>query len=260
MIGMARNTHLLEVGPFTHEKACFWKLARTVNSASQTHRLLQRLRNTFFKIFPGSKDRFSDNFQGDLGKNWDFEGPWRVKKGILLVTGSDAGGITKVGAEWKNYIFTFEAQIKNQCLGIVIRAADLNNYYMLQITKDKIQPYRRIGVPVLKDKLLLQSSENNESSQVAHDEESREVTRFRPANFVTAWQTFREDVTPVKPTLNNWFRVKVIVHGESIRLYINNELQFQRDSFLKIPRGKVGFRNHSGEKALVRDVQVRVQR
>jgi hypothetical protein len=30
-----------------------------------------------------------------------------VKKGILLVTGSDAGGITKVGAEWKNYILKF---------------------------------------------------------------------------------------------------------------------------------------------------------
>jgi hypothetical protein len=45
---------------------------------------------------------FHDQFE-NLDK-WDFIGPWRiVDKGTLLVTGSDEGGITKVGSHWENY-------------------------------------------------------------------------------------------------------------------------------------------------------------
>lgn len=77
---------------------------------------------------------FADNFGGDLKSVWDFEGPWRVaERNTLLVTGSDTGGITKVGAMWENYTFTFKARIINECLGVVVRAQDLNNYYMFQI-------------------------------------------------------------------------------------------------------------------------------
>lgn len=66
---------------------------------------------------------FSDNFSGDLRANWDFEGQWRIaEKDTLLVTDSDAGGITKIGAQWENYTFEFKAHIITECLGVIVRA------------------------------------------------------------------------------------------------------------------------------------------
>lgn len=72
---------------------------------------------------------FKDNFEGDLHINWDFVGPWRIaEENTLLVTGSDPGGITKVGAQWENYVLKFKARILRDCLGVIVRAQDLNNY------------------------------------------------------------------------------------------------------------------------------------
>lgn len=204
--------------------------------------------------------RFSDDFNGNLRANWDFKGPWRIAEdGTLLVTGSDAGGITKVGAQWENYTFTFRARIRNKCSGVVVRAVDLDNYYMFQIRKDKIRPHRRVSVPVLEDKQFIQAGENQSPPQADADEELADTPRFHPVNFITAWQIFESLFTPVDSDLDGWFTVKVIVRGESVRLYIDDELQFQQDSFLKIPTGKVGFRNSIDEVALVRNVQVTVQ-
>jgi hypothetical protein len=39
-------------------------------------------------------------------------------------------------------------------------------------------------------------------------------------------------------------------------MYIDRNLVWQRESLLKNPTGKVGFRNYSSERALVRKVRV----
>lgn len=98
---------------------------------------------------------FKENFTGDLRKNWDFTGEWRlVEKGILIVNKSHTGGLTKSGAYWENYTFKFKAFIMNKCLGVIVRAQDLNNYYMFQIRKDKIRPHRLVTFPVLEKKVI----------------------------------------------------------------------------------------------------------
>jgi hypothetical protein len=187
---------------------------------------------------------FSDNFRRDLQDNWDFEGPWRITNKTLLVKGSNAGigGITKVGAQWENYTFTLEAKIINQCLGVIVRAQDLSNYYMFQIWADRIRPHRRATVPVV---------ETETSSSYGGKQQ------LTPVKSITIWQA--DPPTPLTRPLINWFKVKVTVRGQSVFLYINEDLVFQKDSFLDIPTGKVGFRNWNSEEAHVRNVKVTLQ-
>ena len=202
-------------------------------------------------------NRFTDNFKKDLSLNWDFEGQWRIaEENTLLVTGSDSGGITKIGSTWENYTFTCDAKITRKCLGVIVRAQDLNNYYMFQIRPDKIRPHRRIAVPLIEDAITNEPNNDKENINKSQPEE-KDIAKYKFVKYDIIWQVF-DPPTPINPRLDDWFKVKVIVHGESIQLYINNELRFQSDAFLKIPMGKVGFRNHMTEIALVRNVRVLV--
>jgi hypothetical protein len=189
--------------------------------------------------------RFTDNFIGDIKAKWDYVGSWRIAEpGTLIVTGSDAGGITKTGASWENYEFSFEAKIVKSCIGVVIRARDLNNYYMLQIREDMIRPHRRVEIPVVEE------SGNRDRKKQAPESQPHQTISFS-----TGWQVF-DPPTPINPKLSGWFNVRVVVNGESIRLYINDEIRFQQEAFLKLPTGKVGFRNSQSEFAMVRNVRV----
>lgn len=188
--------------------------------------------------------RFSDNFSGDLRENWDFEGDWRIPEtGTLSVTQSDAGGLSKVGATWENYTLTFKASIIKSCLGVIVRGTDLNNYCMLQINPDQIRPHRRVLMPV--------ASGAPSAGFGAIGNKGNLVT------FTIAWQIF--PATPISPALTGWFEVRIVVRGESVRLYIDDRLRYHQDGFLKIPMGKIGFRNSGEESALVKDVRVVVQ-
>ncbi len=194
--------------------------------------------------------RFTDDFKGDLKAKWDFEGDWRIAEpGTLLVTGSDAGGLTKVGALWENYTLSFKACIRQQCLGVIVRGQDLNNYYMFQINKDKIRPHRRVAIPVIDERQFAQIDQQGSPTQLS----SALSVRFR-----TGWQILEPSI-PITPSLEDWFNVKIVVEGESVRIYIDKQLLYQQDSFFKISTGKVGFRNYGSESALIKKVRVTVR-
>jgi len=191
------------------------------------------------------KGGFKGNFKGSIQSNWDFKGNWRIpEKGTLLVTGPDGtGGITKVGAQWENYTFIFKARIIRDCLGVIVRAQDLDNYFMFQILTDKVRPHRRVAVPMV-------------PAPTKHDQEPQgETPQIQPIQFSVGWQIF-DPPTPLNRTLNTWFNCKITVRGESICIRIDDEIVLQSESFLKIPTGKVGFRNSGGEEALVKNVKV----
>lgn len=186
---------------------------------------------------------FSDNFKNNLQMNWDFKGNWRIpEKGTLLVTGRDgSGGITKVGAQWENYTFTFKARIIRDCIGVIVRAQDLDNYFMFQIRADKIRPHRRVAVPM---------------APVQTQEQSPGATpQIQPIQFSVGWQVF-DPPTPLSRKLDTWFSCRITVRGESVCIRIDDEIVLQSESFLKIPTGKIGFRNDGAEEALVRHVKV----
>jgi hypothetical protein len=197
--------------------------------------------------------RFKDNFKGNLRDKWDYQGPWLItEENTLLVTGSDAGGITKVGAQWENYTFEFEAKIVNTCLGVVVRAQDLNNYYMFQINREqnRIRPHRRAAVPCIPPQ---QASPQPEAQQ------PNQPPPMQPISIYIGWDKNFEPI-PISPeALTGWFKVRLKVHGESVKFYVNDELTFEKDSILKIATGKVGFRNSGAESAFVRKVKVTIQ-
>ncbi|MHA1974412.1 MAG: hypothetical protein ACTSW1_15545 [Candidatus Hodarchaeales archaeon] len=90
--------------------------------------------------------RFSENFKGDLKKNWDFHGRWEiVDRHELHITDSELGGITKSSQLWTDYKFEFDALIVNDRIGWIVRAQDLFNCYMIQLTPTQIRPHVRVG-------------------------------------------------------------------------------------------------------------------
>jgi hypothetical protein len=194
---------------------------------------------------------FSDNFKENLQDNWDFRGPWRiVEKGTLLVTGSNEGGITKAGIHWENYVFTFKARIIKGCLGVIVRAQDLDDYYMFQIRPDRIRPHRRAPVPI-----LIERDGKLENGDV--------IQKTREMRYLIAWQTEHNNPkfqsVPISPKIEDWFDVKIVVKGQSVRTYIDDKLIYHRPDLLQIPTGKVGFRNTDSEEAFVKEVRVILQ-
>lgn len=191
----------------------------------------------FFKINSRLTKVFKDNFKEPINRNWDFVGPWEITDdNYLHITGSDPGGITKKGAYWENYVFSFEAKIIRDCVGCVIRATDLNNYYMFQITKTNIRPHRRISYP------KIVSSPDSSHIEI---------------NLIVGWHLFEETIVDHHKTLDDWFKVDIEVKGQSVKININNDIVFTRESFIQIPIGKIGFRNFGVEECLIRKVRVK---
>lgn len=189
---------------------------------------------------------FRDNFKRSLAANWDFVGDWRITEaGELLITNSDPGGLTKIGAYWENYTLEFDAHILNDCLGVIVRAQDLNNYYMFQIRKNRIRPHRRVTFPIVE----------------AGDEESKDRSEAdsqapHPVKFAVGWDIPNKLAVDLDPPISDWFSTTIIVRGEAVSIKINAKQVFYAESFLKISTGKIGFRNSGHEKAFVRDVKV----
>ena len=181
---------------------------------------------------------FNDDFKRPLDENWDYIG-WKCSNGELTVTGSDEGGLTKKGTFWENYIFSFESKIINNCIGIIVRAKDLQNYYMFQITHEKVIPHRKITIPY-----AAESSEHKGS--------------FVIDRIQVAWHVRNDLEVEHKKQLTSWFNVRAVVNGQSIKLFIDNEQVFTNDLLLENSYGKVGFRNYGYEKAIIKKVKIEI--
>ena len=133
-------------------------------------------------VVPSFKDDFK--FKKNLDKNWDYKGSWdSISRGGLSVTQSEIGDITRVGHLWTDYSFEFTTVIvtpviKHQCIGWIVRAQDLSNYYMIQLTRTEVRPHLRfrgkwISVPGKKYGLAIDSKEHGLSI------EPKELIRIR---------------------------------------------------------------------------------
>lgn len=180
---------------------------------------------------------FKDNLKSSVDDNWDYIGGWRITENKeLVITDSGTGGISNKGAMWENYTFSFDAKIINSCIGVIVRAKDLNNYYMFQINHEEIVPHRRVSSPVFK-----KSKEDNEL----------ELARYR-----VGWQVMQNLLVEHNMDLRKWFNVKVRLKGQCISIFLNDLLVFRKENFIENPVGKVGFRDYNKEKALVKNIKV----
>lgn len=62
----------------------------------------------------------------------------------FFVTQSEAGYIFSKCLNWSDYKLSFQFKVRKKCLGILLRAINLSNYIMLQITPEGIKPHIRI--------------------------------------------------------------------------------------------------------------------
>ncbi|MDP3997272.1 MAG: DUF1080 domain-containing protein [bacterium] len=207
---------------------------------------------------------FKDDFSHGL-VNWEYGGEsWTTQRGEkgyeLNITNSGGGGITNFGFSWDNYEFSFECKLLNRNVGWIVRAADRDNYIMIQLsnTHDKItiNPHYHVRSGWFSISQTLNASEKLLNSIKAQD----------------------------------WLKVRIIVLGNNIDVFINkervlnyhipdparfvserqqakwkpdNDGQSTEDEAknelvsISYPSGRVGFRCHSSEQALIRSVKVR---
>jgi len=207
------------------------------------------------KIVAGA---FKENFKNGL-VNWEFGGEgWTIERGDdgleLSVTNSPNGGITNFGL-WDNFVFSFQCKIINKNVGWIIKAKDRVNYFMVQCSlnptsEPTINPHFKLGDHWLVTKRTL---------NLKH---------------------------PIKT--NEWFGVKIIVYGNTVNVFINDERALhyfipdpgraiasqpitikkgdkavEKEKYIQennvifsFPNGKVGFRCSGDEHAHFRKIKV----
>jgi hypothetical protein len=183
---------------------------------------------------------FTDNFKHQLNDNWEYEGDWKIiEQGVLSVRNSGIGGITNVGSHWENYDFEFETRIVNECSSWVIRAQDLNNYFMFQCRRDVIRPHQRVTVP------KIQTNPAEPTTSPAH----------LVVAFEVGWKIW--DGRPHNSNLDDWTKVRIRVRGSDVMIWIAERLVFHEPTLVPYATGRVGFRNYGAEEAHFRNVKVR---
>jgi len=166
----------------------------------------------------------------------------------FIITNSDPGYIYSKNLTWSDYKLSFEFKIIKKCLGVILRAINLSNYVMLQITLDGIRPHIRI---------------NGGWKWWEHEEVKLEFTE--------------------RLSLDKWYKCLIYCEQKSINIKIfdganeilnrtwdipQGSLVFQfkkseKDSeSISIPfpinleYGSVGFRNYGEEKALIKNILI----
>ncbi len=194
---------------------------------------------------------FKDDCKKGLHKNWYYiDGRWKLLRGGgLSVTQSEKGGITRVGHLWTDYSFEFTAVIVNLCIGWILRAQDLLNYYMIQLNPTEVRPHLRVG-----------------GRWIAAEGKK----------YGLALDTKKHGV-PIR--LNEPIKIRTEVRGSEIRVYVNNReiyhdqkffsIKFINQDFDNVPMqpgvlvvppfttGRVGFRMYGQEHGRISRCRVR---
>lgn len=185
---------------------------------------------------------FEEDFKTDLEKNWHYEGQWKtISAGRLSVTQSETGGITKVGHLWTDYSFEFTAVIVHQCIGWLVRAQDLANYYMIQLNATMVRPHLRL----LGKWIVLDENLHNLSIQPDKPiDVYTEVRNLGISVYINGVQIFHEE---------QFFSTEFI--KEKL-----GALPFGADTAKALPftKGRVGFRMYAQEHGIFSQCRVRV--
>jgi len=214
------------------------------------------------KIYQTIKGRRYYFTVDDWGKNWIFQGGIYVnaKNDSLVITDSNSGCLYNKRI-WRNFRMTFKVELigdnhgNNKRLGIIFRAKDLGSYYMFQIEENnngvRVFPMvRMLGkFEKLGEKVILSKEPNNYYNVTLFVRGTSAELEIGGAN--CSW------------LLPTHFEQNIIQsqHGHNEENIGGDSIGGSDDSIPKIffrdDYGKVGFRNHSIEKAEVSDLEIR---
>ncbi len=182
----------------------------------------------------------------------------------FLITDASPGYIFSKCLTWGNYKYEFSFKILNDVIGVVLRAVNLSNYVMLQITPGGIRPHLNIngGWKVwesdtagltFEEKLSLDkwyrckiSCERNEIFLTIHDKKREIFCRNWTIPRGILLFRFEEDLGRLmaeKPVSEN---TEVLNSKQVTTIPLPINLEY----------GSVGFRNWGHEKALVKDIYI----
>jgi len=230
-VGVWSGFALIIAGLFLRMRTLSWRLSSLEKDSVELAAETGEMRTLSLRLSNLEKQTvllLDKSESADLA-NWDYTGDWRSDEGVLSVTNSDDGGLSKSGAAWENYDLTFRFKLVKDCAGWIVRAQEFSRYVMIQCTKTKLRPH----------------------------------TRDRTFPFRLAGQTDPErgfnlvKEIPHGLSLREWNTVKTEVRGYGIRVSINERTVFSDSELLRnLPLGRVGFRCSGAEYALFRDIEV----
>lgn len=199
---------------------------------------------------------------------WEFQGATRMESYIskkhpqLVVSYSNSGSLLNdtffgVPKRWKNFKMEFKLifpKEDSRALGIIFRAEDLSNYYMLQIRAYKEDNYKVLVKPHIRyfgDWEVLDIREKDLLNIITHESTTAPLSV----------------VLKVKDSI-----AQIAINGKDIYrwpLATNTEINYRqhdrKEPFDKgvVPKitfsrryGKIGFRAYPNEEAIVRDLRV----
>lgn len=142
---------------------------------------------------------FFDDFKHGLDR-WEFGGEgWKIefeeKTPVLSVSESQDGGISKKGFSWSDYEFSFETKVIKHNSGWIFRAENRSKYLMLQLHLEEInRPLLRLHIKI-------------------------------PGGTDYAWAVIQENPVKLSKKLSilEWIKVKIIVYGSNVDVYLNDE-------------------------------------
>lgn len=139
-------------------------------------------------------------------ENWFGTGKFEYDKtnNAYIIADTDAGFIFSKCLQWKDYSVKGSFKILNKHLGVILRASDLSNYIMLQVTKNSIRPHIRAN---------------------------------------GGWIPFETDVTGLtfekKIKDGKWYEFAFIVKGDLVEIKIFNNDEMLIDKTWKIINGRI---------------------
>lgn len=166
-------------------------------------------------------------------------------KGSFMLTNADPGFIYSNCLNWTNYFIEFDFQIGTNCLGVILRAVNLSNYIMLQVTTSGIRPHIRIngGWAVWEAKQV--NLDNNLSLDKWYH---AKITCENSEIFIQLYDNNQKIFDRVwkMPTGNLVFNFKKDEKDPGVNIPFPINLEF----------GSAGFRNFGYEKAFIKSVLI----
>lgn len=199
-----------------------------------------RLREKDFYFVGLAKRQDKDDWIG----RGNFE--YRRTNNAYIITSSEPGYIFSKTLNWNDYRFDFEFKIINDCVGAIVRAANLSDYVMFQIRDYGIRPHIRIngGWKSWEAKESNLEFENKLSSDSWYkcsitcekDLVTILIKKGADAQFNRSWTISHERLGFPFPQIENDPKPTVIHFP------------------INLDYGTIGFRNSGGETALVKNI------
>jgi hypothetical protein len=203
------------------------------------------------------KDFYFISLQKDADReDWIGKGIFKYERAhnAYTITDSYSGFIYSKCLTWSDYVLEFDFKILKESLGVILRATNLSNLVMMQISEEGIRPHIRVNGfwqawESKESKLVFNKKINLDKWYWIRLQCDKGSIRIRIYNadsqavFDRVWEIPSGDI-PFTYELPNNFGLVAKGTKSSIPFPINLEY------------GTIGFRNHNQEKALVKNVLI----